>query len=189
MILHPQVLHNSGRPNSMEFEVLLRAGVPYCRCCWNCNSRNDFSTFGCLSALSASPGIHMTGKCKFGSTCKFLHPKDITITTTEVEYGNGEAFTGVTGVNGNLTPSKTPFAPAMLHNSKGLPIRPGELDCPFYLKTGSCKYGGTCRYNHPERFGIDVNAHDIRFVEDSWESPCAFKPDPPVNVDNVANYL
>ncbi|KAI3781108.1 hypothetical protein L2E82_11109 [Cichorium intybus] len=66
-----------------------------------------------------------TGKCKFGSTCKFLHPKDITI-TTEVEDGNGEAFTGVTGVN-----------------------------------------------------GIDVNAHDIRFVEDSWESPCAFKPDPP----------
>ncbi|KAI3723099.1 hypothetical protein L2E82_34446 [Cichorium intybus] len=199
MILHPQVLHNSGRPNSMEFGLgFLTADhlIDDFRCCWNCNSRNNLSTFGCLSALSASPGIRMpalenidcselperpseppcifymkTGKCKFGSTCKFLHPKDITITTTEVEDGNGEAFTGVTGVNGNLTPSKTPFAPAMLHNSKGLPIRPGELDCPFYLKTGSCKYGGTCRYNHPERFGIDVNAHDILFVEDSWESP------------------
>lgn len=96
-----------------------------------------------------------TGKCKFGSTCKFHHPKDITITTTEVEDGNGEAFTGVTGANGNLTPSKTPFAPAMLHNSKGLPIRPGEVDCPFYLKTGSCKYGATCRYNHPERFAMN----------------------------------
>nr|GEX17834.1 zinc finger CCCH domain-containing protein 37 isoform X2 [Tanacetum cinerariifolium] len=41
---------------------------------------------------------------------------------------------------------------ALLHNSKGLPIRPGEADCPFYLKTGSCKYCATCRYNHPERY-------------------------------------
>ncbi|KAL4554533.1 hypothetical protein LXL04_039364 [Taraxacum kok-saghyz] len=90
-----------------------------------------------------------TGKCKFGTTCKFHHPKDIII-TPEVEIGNGEAFTG--GVaNANMTL----FTPAMLHNSKGLPVRPGEVDCPFYLKTGSCKYGATCRYNHPERYAIN----------------------------------
>ncbi|XP_023737030.1 zinc finger CCCH domain-containing protein 37 isoform X2 [Lactuca sativa] len=98
-----------------------------------------------------------TGKCKFGSTCKFHHPKDIIITATEVEDGNGETFIvgGGTNGNGNLELSITPFAPAMLHNSKGLPIRPGEADCPFYLKTGSCKYGATCRYNHPERYAIN----------------------------------
>ncbi|KAI3768995.1 hypothetical protein L6452_00091 [Arctium lappa] len=89
-----------------------------------------------------------TGQCKFGSTCKFHHPKDILI-TAGVENGNGgqmEAITGGTHVN---------FTPAMLHNSKGLPIRPGEVDCPFYLKTGSCKYGATCRYNHPERYAFN----------------------------------
>ncbi|KAI3675628.1 hypothetical protein L1987_85219 [Smallanthus sonchifolius] len=97
-----------------------------------------------------------TGKCKFGLTCKFHHPKDISIPTAEVEDGNGvqkEAITG--GINGSLTTSVPPFTPSMLHNSKGLPIRPGEVDCPFYLKTGSCKYGATCRYNHPERYGMD----------------------------------
>ncbi|KAK9057074.1 hypothetical protein SSX86_024441 [Deinandra increscens subsp. villosa] len=97
-----------------------------------------------------------TGKCKFGLTCKFHHPKDISIPIAEVENGNGvqtEAITG--GLTANLTTSAPPFAPSLLQNSKGLPIRPGEVDCPFYLKTGSCKYGATCRYNHPERYGMD----------------------------------
>jgi hypothetical protein len=41
------------------------------------------------------------------------------------------------------------------------PERAGERDCTFYLKTGKCKFGATCRYNHPrdrqgaaERAGI-----------------------------------
>ncbi|CAM6121432.1 unnamed protein product [Calypogeia fissa] len=35
-------------------------------------------------------------------------------------------------------------------NSKGLPLRQTETDCTFYIKTGSCKFGATCRFNHPE---------------------------------------
>ncbi|XP_071725784.1 zinc finger CCCH domain-containing protein 37 [Rutidosis leptorrhynchoides] len=97
-----------------------------------------------------------TGKCKFGATCKFHHPKDVSIPTAEVEKGNGAQIVATSGgVNGNSTPS---FTPAMLHNSKGLPIRPGEPDCPFYLKTFSCKYGPTCRYNHPERYAMDPSS-------------------------------
>ncbi|KAI7750311.1 hypothetical protein M8C21_005832 [Ambrosia artemisiifolia] len=97
-----------------------------------------------------------TGKCKFGLTCKFHHPKDISVPIAEVGNGNGvqtEALTG--GLTGNVTASVPPFTPSMVQNSKGLPIRLGEVDCPFYVKTGSCKYGATCRYNHPERYGID----------------------------------
>ncbi|KAM1604527.1 hypothetical protein ACFX15_030628 [Malus domestica] len=29
------------------------------------------------------------------------------------------------------------------------PGRPGELECQYYLKTGDCKYGPSCRYHHP----------------------------------------
>ncbi|KAJ4914926.1 Zinc finger CCCH domain-containing protein 3 [Raphanus sativus] len=29
------------------------------------------------------------------------------------------------------------------------PDRPGERDCQFYLRTGLCGYGSSCRYNHP----------------------------------------
>ncbi|CAK9184080.1 unnamed protein product [Ilex paraguariensis] len=33
--------------------------------------------------------------------------------------------------------------------SSPYPDRPGELDCPYYLRTGMCGYGSKCRYNHP----------------------------------------
>lgn len=29
------------------------------------------------------------------------------------------------------------------------PLRPGEADCRDYLRTGRCKYGDSCKYNHP----------------------------------------
>ena len=29
------------------------------------------------------------------------------------------------------------------------PVRPEAEDCAFYLKTGSCKFGPNCKFNHP----------------------------------------
>ncbi|KAM7492869.1 hypothetical protein LguiA_035790 [Lonicera macranthoides] len=106
-----------------------------------------------------------TGKCKFGSTCKFHHPKDILIPLAQ--HGNGcigqnEVVKHET--TGDLDPVKPLFTPALLHNSKGLPVRPGEVDCPFYLKTGSCKYGATCRYNHPDRYAFNPFGAGSAFV-------------------------
>ncbi|CAA0818050.1 Zinc finger CCCH domain-containing protein 37 [Striga hermonthica] len=88
-----------------------------------------------------------TGKCKYGSTCKFHHPKGVHISSGEGNEVQNKTF-------GDVKTLQQTFAPALLHNTKGLPIRPGEEDCPFYLKTGSCKYGSTCRYNHPDRYPI-----------------------------------
>lgn len=34
--------------------------------------------------------------------------------------------------------------------SSEFPVRPGDKDCQFYLKTGRCGYGERCRYNHPK---------------------------------------
>lgn len=101
-----------------------------------------------------------TGKCKFGVNCKFHHPKDIQISAVGQDAVSGEQNEAANKdgetATGDSKAAKTfvPFTPALLHNSKGLPIRPGEVDCPFYLKTGSCKYGATCRYNHPDRIAI-----------------------------------
>ncbi|ONH90655.1 hypothetical protein PRUPE_8G067100 [Prunus persica] len=79
------------------------------------------------------------GQCKFGPTCKFHHPKDIQIPSAEQENKIGEIGT-------TIQLEGTGFAvkpPALSFNSKGLPVSPGEPDCPFYLKTGSCKYGAS----------------------------------------------
>lgn len=29
------------------------------------------------------------------------------------------------------------------------PERPGELQCQYYMKTGNCKFGASCKYHHP----------------------------------------
>ncbi|KAJ0989350.1 hypothetical protein J5N97_007706 [Dioscorea zingiberensis] len=98
-----------------------------------------------------------TGTCKFGATCKFHHPKDIQIPSTGLDIVNMEHTelasmdSGASDRDLNTAKTFVPFIPALMHNSKGLPIRPGETDCPFYLKTGSCKYGAACRFNHPDR--------------------------------------
>lgn len=98
-----------------------------------------------------------TGKCKFGAACKFHHPKDIqiqlsddlshTVAQTQTNSMMGGAIGDTQPINSLISPS--------LQNSKGLPVRLGEVDCPFYMKTGSCKYGATCRYNHPDRTVIN----------------------------------
>ena len=31
----------------------------------------------------------------------------------------------------------------------GLPVRPGAKACAFFMKTGTCKYGKTCKWHHP----------------------------------------
>ncbi|KAK3441025.1 hypothetical protein EUGRSUZ_B01280 [Eucalyptus grandis] len=36
-----------------------------------------------------------------------------------------------------------------LGGAKSYPLRPGEADCIYYLRTGFCGYGSRCRFNHP----------------------------------------
>jgi hypothetical protein len=59
--------------------------------------------------------------------------------------------------------SQPPYTPAPIHYQTGqecaypsgisvvgsYPQRPGEADCSFFLKTGECSFGPTCRFNHP----------------------------------------
>jgi hypothetical protein len=32
----------------------------------------------------------------------------------------------------------------------------GEKECSYYMKTGQCKFGSTCKFHHPEFGGIPV---------------------------------
>uniref|UniRef100_A0A803N5K9 C3H1-type domain-containing protein n=1 Tax=Chenopodium quinoa TaxID=63459 RepID=A0A803N5K9_CHEQI len=40
--------------------------------------------------------------------------------------------------------------PASVPSSDSLPERPGEPDCPYFLKTQKCKFGQMCKFNHPK---------------------------------------
>ncbi|KAE8681970.1 Zinc finger CCCH domain-containing protein 32 [Hibiscus syriacus] len=61
-----------------------------------------------------------TGDCKFGSSCRYHHPRDRVVPQT----------------NCILSPM-------------GLPLRPGVQPCAFYLQNGHCKFGSTCKFDHP----------------------------------------
>ena len=70
-----------------------------------------------------------TGVCKYGAQCRFHHPIDraaVLLSTTK---------------------------PSQQENVKltlaGLPRREGAVICVYYLKTGTCKYGASCRFDHP----------------------------------------
>ena len=65
--------------------------------------------------------------CKFGSTCKFNHPKDIHLPSAGQENGSGQyeaAKTEGTAGDAKAVKSSDPFTPALYYNSKELPIRP-----------------------------------------------------------------
>ncbi|XWS31013.1 hypothetical protein CRYUN_Cryun23aG0040700 [Craigia yunnanensis] len=61
-----------------------------------------------------------TGTCKYGSDCKYHHPKERIANSV---------------VNG--------IGPL------GFPSRPGQAVCSSYTMSGFCKYGPTCRFDHP----------------------------------------
>mmetsp|Transcript_151420 Transcript_151420/g.289939 ORF Transcript_151420/g.289939 Transcript_151420/m.289939 type:complete len:155 (+) Transcript_151420:1-465(+) len=78
------------------------------------------------------------GTCSFGATCKFDHPAGLGGTGAQ---GGGPPGGGGCQFNSN--------PPAGL-NSKGYALRLGEPACPFYMRSGSCMFGATCKFNHPE---------------------------------------
>lgn len=47
------------------------------------------------------------------------------------------------------TSSTKPYAQSGSSTTTSLPERPNEPECKYYMKTGSCKYGTTCKYDHP----------------------------------------
>ncbi|KAL3641970.1 hypothetical protein CASFOL_012785 [Castilleja foliolosa] len=61
-----------------------------------------------------------TGDCKFGSTCKYHHPREWTAQRTNFSLG-----------------------------PMGLPLRPGAQICSHYAQSGVCRYGPSCKFDHP----------------------------------------
>ncbi|XP_048443765.1 zinc finger CCCH domain-containing protein 43 isoform X45 [Pyrus x bretschneideri] len=99
-----------------------------------------------------------TGNCKFGSNCKYNHPrrrknkqvsKDKAKKREELEKEQDQTESKYYISPGQRigVPS---VAPALELNFSGLPIRPGEKDCPYYMRTGTCKYETNCKFNHPD---------------------------------------
>jgi hypothetical protein len=56
------------------------------------------------------------------------------------------------------------------------PERPGEPDCTYYLRTGLCRFGMSCRFNHPpDRNLVNIPAFpNCDYLSYCFESPDVF---------------
>ncbi|KAK4568875.1 hypothetical protein RGQ29_004337 [Quercus rubra] len=51
------------------------------------------------------------------------------------------------------------------------PVRPEAEDCSFYLKTGTCKFGSNCRFNHPVKRKNQATKDKVKEKEELAERP------------------
>ena len=106
--------------------------------------------------------------CKFGPACKYHHPiqgtgssSPATTTTYPIQPKQGMGFGSYTPVALNvlgypLRPVSTyillnPYTPILqIVNFLFLFFAQGEKECSYYVKTGQCKFGDTCKFHHPQ---------------------------------------
>ncbi|XP_039114005.1 zinc finger CCCH domain-containing protein 6-like isoform X1 [Dioscorea cayenensis subsp. rotundata] len=74
----------------------------------------------------------------------------------------------VYGISGQLSPSASaypvsypplspPTGPSSSSQKENLyPERPGQPECQYYMRTGDCKFGSTCKYHHPPGPGWSI---------------------------------
>ncbi|WVZ60141.1 hypothetical protein U9M48_010199 [Paspalum notatum var. saurae] len=93
------------------------------------------------------PFLLKFGNCKFSSSCKYYHPKD----KFPSRYHPEDKFPSKYHARERLPSRYHPKTdPTLAEELTVYPDRPGEPECPFYVKTGSCKFGTNCKFHHPK---------------------------------------
>ncbi|XP_056162340.1 zinc finger CCCH domain-containing protein 58 isoform X1 [Syzygium oleosum] len=65
-------------------------------------------------------------------------------------YGVTQLSPPMSGFPGQYQPLLSSFgASSGYQKDQSFPERPGQPECQYYMKTGYCKYGSSCRYHHP----------------------------------------
>lgn len=56
------------------------------------------------------------------------------------------------------------------------PVREGEPDCSYYIRTGLCRFGATCRFNHPPNRKLAIATAKMRgeYPERAGQPECQY---------------
>ncbi|KAF8681851.1 hypothetical protein HU200_045295 [Digitaria exilis] len=98
------------------------------------------------SARPECPFLLKYGNCKFASACQYYHPKD----KFPSRYHTRDNFPSRYHPKDNFQSRHRPKTDPQLEEASVYPEKPGEPECPFYMKTGSCKFGANCKFHHPK---------------------------------------
>ncbi|XP_039126580.1 zinc finger CCCH domain-containing protein 34-like isoform X2 [Dioscorea cayenensis subsp. rotundata] len=125
-----------------------------------------------------------TGTCRFGSNCKYNHPRRRrrTLTKDSLEANHQAVKEKEREIGKETLPEKAghgkckyflmpggckfgkdcKFAHDQEMNEEGsvelnflgLPVRPGARECSYYMRTGGCKYANNCKFHHPDPIAV-----------------------------------
>lgn len=102
-----------------------------------------------------------TGTCKFGATCKFHHPKDKAGIAGRVSLNILGYPLRPVWISFSLTHLCCKLFHLYISWMKfyDLPFLSGqnEIECAYYLRTGQCKFGNTCKFHHPQPSNMMVS--------------------------------
>jgi hypothetical protein len=120
------------------------------------------------------PFLQRFGNCKFASACQYYHPKD----KFPSRYHPKDKFPSRYHPKDNFQSRYLPKRDPPLAELKLYPDRPGEPECPFYMKTGSCKFRADCKFHHPKDLtpSIQGPASPKRYVAANEHHPAARTP-------------
>ncbi|KAJ8766254.1 hypothetical protein K2173_022313 [Erythroxylum novogranatense] len=65
-------------------------------------------------------------------------------------YGVTQLSPSAPAYTGTYQPTPTSVGPASSSQKEhSFPERPGQPECQYYMKTGDCRFGSSCKYHHP----------------------------------------
>ena len=65
-------------------------------------------------------------------------------------YGITQLQASAPAYTGSYQSNPSPAVPQVSsHKEPTFPERPGQPECQYYMRTGDCKFGSSCRYHHP----------------------------------------
>ena len=98
-------------------------------------------------ATSLQPSTHPCTYTQYTLTHTHTHTHTYTLTHTHSHtHSQTHAHTHA---HTKYTLTHTHKAHARTTAQAGLPLRPTQSVCPFYLKKADCKYKEACKYHHP----------------------------------------
>ncbi|XP_057488777.1 zinc finger CCCH domain-containing protein 67-like isoform X2 [Actinidia eriantha] len=124
------------------------------------------------------------GSCKYGSNCRFNHPDPTAVGGGDAhsEYGNGGPVSLQGASQSTVSPwsptralnETSTYAPPMFSPTQGVPSSNPEWNgyqdqniCSNYTRYGICKFGPSCKFNHPKNYGDSASSPVSAPVEPS----------------------
>lgn len=127
--------------------------------------------------------------CKFGGSCKYHHPKQGVGSSSPIALNfYGYPLRPVCIFKSFSFLSLVAFEKIYLSTSLTVYFLQGEKECSYYVKTGQCKFGVTCKYHHPQPAGIPMPGPLSMAASAAVQAPAMYPTGPSPSLQTSQQY-